>query len=151
MKIGEVIERLDEIRRDYPGGINFQTKSRFLGFSCKGVGGQPDAILSVEMLESDEWAFTMQPMDKEFVAAIKELFAALTPSVKQVKEHGFKHPCRTSCEGWMHGYDRGQYEAREEIERLQMICRQLAKASQNKQTKVLRDFFGKHFEQKAET
>jgi len=148
MKLKEVIESIEEMRRDWPGGINFKTKSRFVGFGCKGAGGQPDAIITIEMLESDQWSCNFQPMNKEFIANIKGLFAALAPSVKQVKEHGFKHPCRTACDGWMHGYDRGQYEAQEEIERLKGICRQFSKTSQNKQTKVLKTFFERFYEDK---
>ena len=34
MTLQECISKIEEVKKCWPGGINFQNKSKFIGFSC---------------------------------------------------------------------------------------------------------------------
>lgn len=141
-------EAIAEMKKHWPAGINFKNKTRFLGYTHDGVGGVSDVTLSIEMLDSNEWAATFRPMDKETIKAIGGLFESLGgrhPSVDEIHEKGFDHPCRETCSGWRQGYERGLFEARREISQLKDICKRFDSASKSKRTKSVTHFFGRHF------
>lgn len=145
MKITELISQVPEIREKWPAGINFKTKTRFAGFSHKGIGGVPDARISIEMLESDQWGTDFQILDKEFVEA---LFGPPSRQEKEIMRLGLDHPCRETCAGWIQGYNRGRYESEQEIDFLKKICRSFAAASKNKHTKLIVESLGRHYEER---
>lgn len=148
MKISELIAQIPEILEQWPGGINFKTKSRFAGFSHKAAGGVPDAMISMEMLQSDQWGTAFHILDKEFTAAL--FGTAAINSIKEIKRLGFNHPCRETCSGWIQGYERGRYESSEEIEFLKKICLSFAAASKNKHTLLIVESLGHHYDPTAE-
>lgn len=139
-KLSELVQQAKEIREEWPGGINFKTKSRFAGFHHDGIGGIPDAVISIEMLESDQWAPRFVILDKEFTTA---LFGS---GPFKAQESPFDHPCRQTCSGWIQGYERGRSESAREIEFLKKICRSFASASRNKHTKLIVESLGRHYE-----
>lgn len=149
MKLSECISAssIEEMERDWPGGINFKNKSRFLGFSHDGIGGQPDIVVPMEMVMSDEWGATFRPLDKNTIEAIGGLFAELgsNPTAHQIHEKGIDHPCRETCSGWRQGFERGLFEAEEKIRTLKEICQRFADGSKSKRTKIIVEIFGRYF------
>lgn len=148
MKLHQILEELPKTKEQFHNGINFETKSRFLGYSIEERGGQPKVILSVEQLESDRWGFCFQPMDREFLKVINGLFDSfgVNPPKDKILESGFDHPCRETCSGWRQGYDRGVYDLDNKIRMLKQICERFEKASNNKRTKEVSRWFGKYYQ-----
>lgn len=68
MKLKEILDKyIDQIKTDWPSGINFKSKSKFIGFT---IG---DKCLSIEELESNEWAASFESHDKEFNKMLGDL------------------------------------------------------------------------------
>ena len=71
MKLKECLDQIEQIKKDWPDGYNFKTKSKFLGFSCG------DTTISIDQMESSEWGAQFESHDKEFNEAVKGLSGEL--------------------------------------------------------------------------
>ena len=73
MRLLEAIKKLDDDKEKWPGGYNFENKSKFLGITLGGV------CLTQEMLDSNEWGFTFESHNKKFNKAIESIFNKFAP------------------------------------------------------------------------
>lgn len=64
MKLIEAIQQWEKEKHFWPDGFNFKTKSKFIGIKCDEIK------LTQALLDSDDWGFVFQPMDKETQEAI---------------------------------------------------------------------------------
>lgn len=71
MTINECIARCEEIERDWPSGVNFKNKSRFIGFE---LGNK---TLSLTDLKSSDWVVVLESLDEEFKNELNGLFRHL--------------------------------------------------------------------------
>lgn len=64
MTLKECLERIDEIKKAWPGGYNFENKSKMRGFSLG------DKLITIEDAESRDWGIEFESLDKEFNQAL---------------------------------------------------------------------------------
>lgn len=149
MTLFDAIQKAADSAKEFPNGFDFTTKTKLLGISHAELGNVGKATISLEMITSDQWGISFQPMDKEFISALKGLFEHLggrQPTQKEIDESAINHPCRESCSGWNMGFDRGRFESKLDIDFLLGQCKWLAKQKSRQMRIDVIKFIEKRFE-----